>query len=98
MIYVLGSDDLAGADMAKDDQKQSLWRSLGSLQESANRAGPAAAAAYTLIGAVVLLGAGGYALDRWLNTGPWGVFIGLLLGVAVGFYELIKSTWQRPSA
>jgi hypothetical protein len=26
------------------------------------------------------------------------VFIGLLLGIAVGFYELIKSTWQRPSA
>ncbi len=84
--------------MAKDDRKHWLFRSLGSLQASATSAGPAAAAAYTLIGAVVMLGAVGYGIDRWLDTGPWGVVVGLLLGVVVGFYELIKSTWQRPSA
>ena len=84
--------------MAKDDRKHWLLRSLGVFQDSASNAAPAAAAAYTLVGAVVLLGAAGYALDRWLGTGPWGVATGLLLGIAVGFYELIKSTWQRPSA
>ncbi len=66
-------------------------------QTSASSAAPAAAAAYTMVGAIVLLGGGGYLLDRWLGTKPWGVFVGLLLGIAVGFYELIKSTWQRPS-
>ena len=84
--------------MAKDDRNQRFLRSLGSFQTSASGAAPAAAAAYTLVGAIVLLGGGGYLVDRWLGTGPWGVFIGLLLGIAVGFYELIKSTWQRPSA
>jgi ATP synthase protein I len=84
--------------MAKDDRKHWLLRSLDYFQQSATSAGPAAAAAYSLVGAVVLLGAGGYAVDRWLGTAPWGVFVGLLLGIAVGFYGLIKSTWQRPSA
>ncbi|HKW02541.1 MAG TPA: AtpZ/AtpI family protein [Vicinamibacterales bacterium] len=84
--------------MAKDDRKHWLLRSLGFFQQSATSAGPAAAAAYTLVGAIVMLGGGGYLLDRWLNTAPWGVFVGLLLGIAVGFYELVKSTWQRPSA
>ena len=84
--------------MAKDDRKHWFLRSLGVFQESTSSAAPAAAAAYTMVGAIVLLGGGGYLLDRWLGTKPWGVFVGLLLGIAVGFYELIKSTWQRPSA
>jgi F0F1-type ATP synthase assembly protein I len=77
--------------MAKDDPKDLLK----SFETSASQAAPAAAAAYTLIGAVVLLGAAGYGIDRWLGTSPYGVIAGLLLGIAVGFYELVKSTWQR---
>ena len=58
-------------------------------------AGPAAAASYTLIGAVIGLGLAGWALDRWLHTSPWLLLGGLLLGMVVGFYELIKSTRSR---
>ena len=67
-------------------------RPLKSTQDAVNRAGPAAAAAYTLIGAVVLLGGIGYGLDRWLNSSPWCLLGGLLLGLVVGFYELVMST------
>jgi F0F1-type ATP synthase assembly protein I len=67
-------------------------RSLKSLQDAAIQAGPAAAAAYSLIGAVVLLGGAGYGLDRWLGTSPWCVLGGLVLGLIVGFYELVVST------
>ena len=71
-----------------------LARSLQALQENARRAGPAAAAGYTLIGAVLLLGGIGHGIDRWTETAPWGVFIGLLLGIVVGFYELSKTVWK----
>jgi len=73
-------------------------RSLKSLQDAANQAGPAAAASYSLIGAVVLFGGAGYGLDRWLGTSPWCVLGGLLLGLVVGFYELVKVTSVRPPA
>jgi F0F1-type ATP synthase assembly protein I len=73
----------------------SFARSAKSLQENAVRAGPAAAASYTLIGAIILLGGIGYAVDAWKGTAPWGVFVGLSLGIVVGFYELVKTMWHR---
>jgi F0F1-type ATP synthase assembly protein I len=54
-----------------------------------------ALAAYTLIGAIVGLGGVGYALDRWLASSPWFLIGGLMLGIVVGFYELIKAVWHR---
>ena len=59
------------------------------------RAGPAAGASYTLIGAIMLLGGIGYALDAWRGTSPWFLLGGLLLGIVVGFYELAKTVWRR---
>ena len=70
-------------------------RAAKSLQENAERAGPAASASYTLIGAIILLGGIGYAVDRWLATSPWFLLAGLALGLIVGFYELAKTVWHR---
>ena len=81
--------------MAKPNRPFSFGKSAKSLQENVTRAGPAAAASYTLIGAIILLGGIGYAVDSWQGTAPWGLVIGLLLGVVVGFYELVKMTRQR---
>ena len=81
--------------MAKKDRAYSLSRAAKSLQDNASRSGAAAGASYTLIGAILLLGGAGYALDDWQGTGPWGLLSGLTLGLIVGFYELIKTTWQR---
>ncbi|MBI4477111.1 MAG: AtpZ/AtpI family protein, partial [Acidobacteria bacterium] len=79
----------------EDDRNLFLSRSLKALQDNIRRSGPAAVAGYTLIGAIVLLGGVGYVLDRWLATGPWFMFGGLILGVIVGFYELAKIVWPR---
>jgi F0F1-type ATP synthase assembly protein I len=54
-----------------------------------------AAAGYTLVGAILLLGGLGFALDKWLNASPWFLLGGLLLGIVVGFYELSKIVWRR---
>ena len=58
------------------------------------RSGPAMAAGYTLIGAIVLLGGIGYAVDEWQGTSPWFLLGGLFLGLVVGFYELAKTIWR----
>jgi F0F1-type ATP synthase assembly protein I len=81
--------------MADDDRSRRLARSVGAFQDAVQRAGPAAAAGYGLIGALVVLGGIGYALDRWLNTAPWCLVGGLLLGIVVGFYELAKTVWSK---
>ena len=71
-------------------------RSMQAMQENAQQAGPAAGASYTLVGGILLLGGLGYAIDAWRGSAPWGLLIGLILGVAVGFYSLIKTVWRRP--
>jgi F0F1-type ATP synthase assembly protein I len=72
-----------------------LVSSARSLQENAERSGPAAAASYTLIGAIILLGGIGYVVDRWLATSPWFLLGGLACGLIVGFYELAKTVWHK---
>ncbi len=69
--------------------------SLRHLQDNIRRAGPAATASYTLVGAILLLGGGGHLIDRWQGTAPWGLLVGLLAGLIVGFYELAKTVWKR---
>jgi F0F1-type ATP synthase assembly protein I len=70
-------------------------RSLKALQTTIARSGPAAMAGYTIIGAIILLGGIGYAIDEWQDTSPWFLFGGLILGLIVGFYELAKIMWRR---
>jgi F0F1-type ATP synthase assembly protein I len=79
---------------ADDTQAAFLARSLGYMQESLRKSGPAVVAGYTLIGAIGFGGIGGYALDAWLGTAPWLLLSGLLFGVVVGFYELAKIVWR----
>ena len=78
-----------------DERDAPVGRALQHMQENIRRAGPAATAGYTLIGAILFLGGGGYAIDRWKDTSPWFMLVGLLVGVLVGFYELAKTVWKQ---
>jgi F0F1-type ATP synthase assembly protein I len=79
----------------KDAGESPLAKSTRALQHTAEQAGPAAGAGYTLIGAILLLGGVGYLVDRWQGTAPWFLVGGLLLGIVVGMYELAKTVWHK---
>jgi F0F1-type ATP synthase assembly protein I len=79
----------------EDNQSSFLARSVKSLQVNVRTADSAAMVSYTLIGAIILLGGIGFGLDWWLNTSPWCLLAGLLLGLIVGFYELAKAVFWR---
>ena len=83
------------ARVSGDDGDRNVQRSLKAFQENMRRAGPAAMAGYSLIGAIILLGGIGYAIDAWRGgTSHWFLLSGLLLGIIVGFYELAKTVWR----
>jgi F0F1-type ATP synthase assembly protein I len=81
--------------MPEREQEFFLARSLRFMQENLRRSGPAAMAGYTLVGAIILLGGIGYALDAWRGTSPWFLLGGLFLGMIVGFFELAKAIWRK---
>ena len=76
-------------------RKFPFTRAARSLQDNVAASGAVAGASYTLVGGIILLGGLGYAADRWLGSAPWGLVIGLALGIVVGFYELIKTAWHK---
>jgi len=79
----------------EEDRGVFLERAAKSFQETVTRAGPVALASYTLIGAIIVLGGIGYALDLWRGSGHWFVLAGLLIGLIVGFYELAKTAFPK---
>lgn len=81
--------------MAKRNEDPFVDKSMRSFQETVRKSGPAASASYTLLGAILLLGGIGYGVDVWRGSGPWGLVVGLMLGLIVGFYELARAVWKR---
>jgi F0F1-type ATP synthase assembly protein I len=74
---------------------EELQKNMEEFQKSVQESGPAAGASYGLIGAIILLGGIGYAVDYWRGTSPWFLLIGLVLGLVVGFYELARTVFKR---
>ena len=81
--------------MPDDERTRGLLKSLRAFQESTQRAGSAATASYSMIGAILFLGGIGYAVDSWRGSEPAFLLTGLLLGVVTGFYLLAKTVWRR---
>jgi ATP synthase protein I len=50
-----------------------------------------------LVGAVLLGGAIGWLLDRWLGISPWGMIVFLLLGFAAGVLNVMRAAGVIPT-
>ena len=68
--------------MADEENKEDINR----------KSGMAYAAAFSLFASVVSGLIAGWLADRWLGTGPWLLVLGIVLGAAAGFYELVRIT------
>ena len=86
---------VASRAVPEPDRTSSLARAMKALQANMTSAGPAVAASYTLLGAILLLGGIGYVVDSRFGTSPAFVATGLVLGVVVGLYQLAKTLWRR---
>jgi F0F1-type ATP synthase assembly protein I len=79
----------------KDNGESQLAKSTRAVQHTVEQAGPAAGAGYTIIGAIIVCGGIGYALDAWRGTSPWFLVGGLLFGVVVGMWALARTVWYK---
>ena len=79
-----------------DPDRRGPLGAASSFQRNLRNSAPYAAASYTLIGAILVLGGLGFLADEWLGTAPWLLLLGLMLGITVGFYELARLVWGRP--
>ncbi|HRH42798.1 MAG TPA: AtpZ/AtpI family protein [Pyrinomonadaceae bacterium] len=62
--------------------------------EANRKSGLAYGAVTTLIGAILLFLAIGWGVDKYFQTSPWGIVIGIILGSVLGFYQFIRVTSQ----
>jgi len=65
------------------------------LQKYLLQSAPAASASYALITAVIIFCMIGFYLDNRYETIPWFTLLGLIIGLAIGFYELAKTIWTK---
>lgn len=61
-------------------------------EETNRKTGLAYAAAFSLFAGVVSGLLAGWLLDRWLGTKPWLLVVGVVVGAAAGFYELVRTS------
>lgn len=61
-------------------------------QETNRKSGLAYAAAINLFASVISLAGLGWLFDRWLETAPWLLVTGIVLGAVVGFYQFVRIT------
>jgi F0F1-type ATP synthase assembly protein I len=66
-----------------------------SLQANLDRGEPVIFASYAIVGAILLFGGTGYALDRWLDTLPWFFFAGVAIGLCIAFCALLNAVRER---
>ena len=62
------------------------------LGETVRSLGALSTAGLSFVLAIVFGAGGGYLLDGWLGTSPWGFLLGFVLGVVAGIRNVFKAS------
>ena len=74
----------------KGEGQIDILKNFKSFQNIVKQSGPAAAASYGLIASILIFTYFGWMIDREIDSSPFAILIGMLLGMIIGFYHLIK--------
>ena len=74
----------------KGEVQIDILENFKSFQNIVKQSGPAAAASYGLIASILIFTYFGWMIDREIDSSPFAILIGMLLGMIIGFYHLIK--------
>ncbi len=78
-------------DKGKGKVQIGIEENFKSFQNIAQQSGPAAAASYGLIASILIFTYLGWIIDKNIDSSPFAILIGMLLGMIIGFYHLIKT-------
>ena len=81
---------MAEKEKEKDEGQIDILENFKSFQNIVKQSGPAAAASYGLIASILIFTYFGWLIDRKIDSSPFAILIGMLLGMLIGFYHLIK--------
>jgi Uncharacterized protein conserved in bacteria len=81
---------LAEKEKEKGEGQIDILENFKSFQNIVKQSGPAAAASYGLIASILIFTYFGWMIDREIDSSPFAILIGMLLGMIIGFYHLIK--------
>ena len=71
--------------------KESLIRTSENIEKRGNSLGLAFRLSTELVSGIVVGGAMGWSIDKWLGTQPWFLLIFFILGIAAGIINVIKT-------
>ena len=77
-------------DKDKGKVQIGIVENFKSFQNIVKQSGPAAAASYGLIASILIFTYFGSIIDRKIDSSPFAIIIGMILGLIIGFYHLIK--------
>jgi len=90
----MDEDDISDQEKEfEQDKKEGFYQPDAqpeSQAETNRKSGLAYGAVITLVGAILLFLAIGWAVDKYFQSAPWGIVIGILLGSVLGFYQFIR--------
>ena len=78
-------------DKGKGKVQIGIEENFKSFQNIAHQSGPAAAASYGLIASILIFTYLGWIIDKNIDSSPFAILVGMLLGMIIGFYHLIKA-------